>query len=818
MVDINSSSKNNSRELARQFLRAAATLRLEINGRNETYNFKKLFNRDGCAFVIYVVDTDIATCFTNPKIQTKRADFNSYGNIFPKDGDDAEIRLGLVSTLASYIFDELDTNWPIFQLPSHYKETEKVYAAVANKAQKSSKGKARASLLLAYAKERAQQKEQRTSDLLTNFSLDDSKEKISNSVLKVAKQIIEKEKKHIFAIEELKKYFQLQSSGCALSLEKGIDISRGNSSLDDVRHAFNGAFEREGGEYAKFHTLTDLWMVRLAAQKSQLSRDKFITDAEALATLEIINSRLPENGRIIFITGDTALLNAARQEIAFGCKDEFDQNYFTEFARKNIRHFHAFFADCFVGKRKDEQQEFETWLDGFLGTWASSYLYKDEKLQELANGEKGTSEIDSMSSEEINDLIEDWQKFRTYAVNWSLVRQNQVDKSNTTSLERIVNKLDAVETVYDLLETFSKFETTTENIKQNIWEEFVLDLSQTGTEFLFQGATRPARHSPNIRFQSLGDTTDIFQKYHNGDYQNNPELFDVDLGKIKRQTEDQKPGKNALGYLYYIVFAGAFAQASKWATALSLSDRAIHIIETSPSPIFYPDQNSHFSGREAYYIAAISSRICAKDMHAIEGSKKYLRKAYRALEIDHGAGTAENIKGIRFDIEAFSIELSTIYLKSFYINKKNTPYMEKEGVPTLEVQAASCWADCKRAVEHEGNNNLRTSLPIAGLNCLQVMTLKLSTARGNELQDMVKGIKSRPEIEQWHKALECVSQADSVSNSYLIASYGIVAKTIMGHKPNFYKHFNKQDMEAACVTRYDRKRFDWLLALCELTN
>ncbi len=795
------------------FLQAAARLRLEISGRNETLNFK---NKKKGNFVIYAVDTDIVTCYSAPSMTgpLKRDGQNGYGYIFPGDEKDEDAQTGLTSVLAEYIFEDLETDLPMLQLPTQHDETDRVYRAVARKTRESRISR---SVLEKNAQKIEKIVDEAYRELKSTISQKNA-DNTSSIIHKTAQKILEFIRKLNAPVEELRRYFILKAMNCALTLKEGMALfnSSSNKLYVQIADALEGAFNREGTEHLRYHQLCNLWMARIGSQKSSLiSKERFSTDAEALATLDIINQRLePLGGRMILITGDRSVIAASRERIQFAETKEFSRHYFSEFSKKYVRHFHAFLSDCLVD---ESATRVDSWLDGFLGVWKEG---QEDTLLKIASDRNKAEEAVGkfeLNDESINKLLEEWTGFKHYAVEWLLIKkEDDIEHDQSDKLEGVKDKLDLGQEKSDLIRSINEFAS---NTKRNLWDQFVDELTLTGTEFLFLQEAHHPRNSPDVRFDSLKHSEKVFQCLTSGAYRADPDKFEADLGGVAKDTLNNASGQNALGYLRYVIFSCAFAQDSKWETALTLVQRAIDIVENNP-PLKIKT-GSNISGREAYYVAACATRILARNSEEIAEACSLIDKAQNALDKDHEKDTASKIRGIRFDIERLAIELSSLYLVKFKSASETRDVTETLPLSDLQTKSIEIWRRCLLQNDEDDFEIKSSTLANIAVNCLQILALQYEQ-QPDRRADFKVQFKSL--VKEWVNTIdettyEEIQNSQDISaparRSFLIKSYLIFGQLLLGKSGGWNLHFTETEIKTGSVTIYDENRFEWLRSQCE---
>ena len=801
-----------SRQSIASFLQAAARLQREISAHKATNEFRE---KDG-NFILYAVDTDIVASFTTPARNgpLKADGQGGFGFIFPNDRVNIEEQVGLTTVLAEYIFHDLEEQWPIFQLPAHIDETVAMYNMVANKAHSLTVPN---QVELSTGQKFSDTTDRIFRDFFANTQNKPTENRNDDLIKKLAADILKQLSKETEPIRELSRYFHLQSTGCALSLQHGIDLFRADPNTLEIADALDGAFNRRGGEFTRFYELSNLWAIRLATEKNRTRN--IGSDAKALAMLDIINQRLaPLGGRLILITGDRSLLHSARNNIPTGQHNEFDHAYFSRFSRKYLRHFHAFLSDSLL---THSSQQIDSWLSAFLGKWSGKSHFGSKELDKIATDLDYAIKVSKQTKiNDVADISSEWTQFKKYSVDWLIAQQGR-DGTNDFN-QNIKDHLETIDNGTNSDEFITAFRKTVNSRKDDLWNRFVSELSLTGLEFLFILEEEPSRNSPDVRFDSLTNATKVFTNLISGSYRSEPDNFTRDLDKVKEDTGFHKDsGQNALGYLHNLIFSCAFAQDAKWPAALSLAQRAINIVENNPDII--TENGTNISGREAYYVAARATRITAQSQIDIVKSRQLIEKAAIALQEDLKKGKPNQILGGRFDIESLAISLSAIYLEKFSPEQSDKATASDFKLHSLREISITLWNECSERASNDESFIRNSTLVNIAMNCIQVFSLESEIM----LQSERNPLENTPsELKDWMDTIESCVEIDTnvgrpnaanqpVRKSFLINSYLIFGATVLGRKPQLYVNFTDDLIKNASVTLYDTNRYHWLRSLCE---
>ncbi len=805
--------------VARSWLIKAQSLDRYVSLEEETRQFLNISDEN---FVLYAVDTDIVMCYTSPwnlalgsssQSGTAGQKQVSYGEIFPPDIGDFQSASRLTFALAHYIFFELNNSWPIFQLPSHARETTSVFsAAAAHSRLETEKARQNLSLLETWAEiaerrvsEFVSQGAENT-DFLGSLGRLNRSEIIQqhdlNEILNQLETFVVNRDKSPNA--EMDRYLSLLLEGTLVSTNDATNIANGEP--DEVTEIL-GQLATDGtlSEWITEIGRRDEWVEllsdvhgisetgRRSKRVSKRRSEAILVDANALARLEILNNRLRElNGRVILITGADTILEAA---------DRYDPG----FKDKYIRHFHSFVPHLLANAVGSSYAETENTggTSDFLGFRALSY-------SEGRTPQKITHSIRSLLSSDPNafhDIKDEWIRVRDKMILASMTTSDGVGDELSDIFLRDLSNLRQTTSEDGASENLRKSlrEFATKIRKELVGERIALaaEFAATGIEFLLALGVSKERNPPDVRFDSYENANSLFNTL-----KESKNLRDLEpslrerLDSLSFDTEAKSPGVNDLGYLQFLVFSGVFATAGRWSIAAELAGYAVDIAETKP----VTKKGSHVSGREAYYVQASAVRLSARRIEDYTVVRDLLDKARSALEEDKADRPSLKIDRYRFDAEGVALSVGELHHNSM--------------IGDREANSAKVCLETALALLGEVKNTTNNALVELQLyvNILQLISILLQNDAESQTPANLALI-----VEDCHSAIRSFfsrTEDASIRQTNLIRSYLIFAECYLSSLGKIVSKCRESDLEAFFAsirgsTIYDKDRYKKLSKQCK---
>lgn len=793
------------------FICSAARLKREYVFRQKTVKFLQV---DPANFVIYAVDTDIVMTFTNPALKGPKNEKTGegYGQIF--DRDSPHDATAIASALGTFVFYHLSKDFPLIQLPTHHEETQIVYNGVARKANKE----------IDWTSSVAQQYEQE--DVEFRRHLIDIKE---DSILSF-KNIISKEgaspddqevkvEDHINELVDLTlgssgnytreyiKYLKLLTDGCLIPLEKFRTLLTKETGIPELRDALEGPDSLEG--WAQESVRVNYWVRQLSTQKSRRAgKQRIEIDARALTRLEYLNSKLHRLGaRLILISGDVGLRKASRlgnPGLADNC----------------IRDPCSFLIESFA--RLDDQSEIgsneslDTWLNGILADYTDSEGMEVDHLDRLIAREprilrrlKRKIAISDTGSKgnAFSAAIGKWEEIKKPIIAWHLAYSedeghffreliiNATRRSNKRQIRRALDQL----------------KIASKSRIDRIWDELLIAFTNAGMGLIYaiseSDAEKPlrSRNPPIIRFDSFPNATKLISQVVTVRSlgQLDPPI-NVWLEKLRDDTISKELGATDFGYLNCLIFAILCAAEGKWFVSRGLALRAIKIAQMG---VEKTKQGSHISGREAYYLFAICSRLTASKPEELNTVRINLDEARKALEIDHAHNSAPTIRGFRFRAEEIATNVTEMQFAQWGAGSDSEVVTR---APDLFAEIVGVIEEFSQKLVNKDVDeiSLRSTIGSLCINALQTAHIGFAS---QQLEFMDELRRSSQLFENVRTRIE--KHKTFLTESYLIFSDCLFNKKSIKRKEIDY-HFSDINIEKYSILWYDNKRFDSLRDVC----
>lgn len=605
------------------YIRSAAKLGLHL----KTWRADQEFAEHG-GIIYYAVDTDVVKLFSDPIGNL------NYATIFPDD--EKQTRRILARALGRFIFFRLTKEQPLFVIPPHDQEMDRVFMAIARNA----------------ARER-----KKTDDIwpklekyFQEYKQNQDTDALFHSLKKEPLDLIRfvyGEREGCFA--EVSRITELLKKERLLHIERSVEHCKGRPwafpLLDD---------ENDPQAYDILKELTKSWSNRLGKKQYQSSTD----DAEAMARLEWINRELEGTGkRLVLISGASYLHRAA-------AKYRWNNNQ--TFADLFIRHPKVFLAspDFLTPEDKNEKESNQElklstlqWLDVFLARFEGELIDIVTRLRDILahNNEQDIELAGKFLEKNPDDIVklkQDWKQFVDCAgVKYGLDSHREpldkiVEIITQKGLQALRDKVDAQAT--EVLRKFWESTTVT-----GFWSAYDLD-KQQGVFDTQQDI--PKRGVPALRFTLEPAATRakiLYRTLHHEDITQQKVTF----GTLK----DEDPS----GYTGFLVYALAFGAAGRWKAALALSEFALQIVDSKANIDKILEGSEPITGNEAVYLLAWAIRHDAKSASQLHKARRYLEEAQpRKAKATGGDGS-----DIRYESESIALNI-TYHLFHLFSSEK----------------------------------------------------------------------------------------------------------------------------------------------------
>ncbi|MET4323605.1 hypothetical protein [Bradyrhizobium sp. RT5a] len=426
-------------------------------------------------------------------------------------------------------------------------------------------------------------------------------------------------------------------------------------------------------QQAEWTELYNILSKIVAPDRYQHSRERLKVDTSALADLAFVNRILASVDaalKVVLVTGDRkmVLALAAAQETLGGSWGE----KMVQFAIDHVHHLWSFVdrigAD--IADNEGNNGHRSELFSGFLAFDGDEY--SDPDLTRLARYaiQPDSSLIGGLQNQDIDQAYHRWTDFSQGAAN--LHRYFLDGGKNIDAISEIlIGKLKLSNPDW----THSRIRALVQETIARARDRSNVEFSGIGANSILDAHKNGVRNPPDLMFDSLKVTDRIFK-----DLAAPKRIFqDADdfAKRFERIVDDCYQPK--LGsvvdddyrqecYLKYLVLGALFASANRWLVAEQHAENAVKIVErsrllkdplrTRPSP---DNLRSHMSGREAYYLLAVSTRVRANGDKAFNDAQRALTEARNRLAEDRRVMTGQGVPFIRFDSEDLELALARYY-------------------------------------------------------------------------------------------------------------------------------------------------------------
>lgn len=624
----------------------------------------------------------------------------------------------------------------------------------------------------------------------------------------------------------------------------------------------------------------DFFEWRMQALRSRQNSKQANLDAHVLAIIAAANwieyTNWKRTGdvifrrRFVFVTADKTMLLATynlhalivdfiqnRYPTEDPLQSELDRKHWhrwlKHFSRHYVRHLYAFAADLPGGEKAAD------WLkkDPFAGYKAGKSRAGALDLSELeqsvlAQYQKRRSALfdDTVTrlprqDNELGDLQDALGRWWDACQSIALESSKHIIKFEKDIIVRLENQANA---------QYLGYRDIAKKLKMLIEDNFdyaAIEFSDiTAAKLLTEAKNGNAlRNAPDLCYESLHNS----QKFLNFIQQpeapkrrvNIDEFKDFFARLIKDVSSDgpnhpiQKSGLTEMDlrkthYLQLVALGATFAVVEKWPSALFNAYRAISIINRMGSNAAPEGQASHYSGREAHFLATTCLRMRTKNHKDLNDARKQLAHARNAYQtdIDHrigldrqSGGSSDNAQrlrkkriDLRFDAEAFAIELSAYYLSRFEDEAEKKSACSGDAFSFLKAaqdklghlltHETPSGRDLRTVLQCLENNPL-TQLSIA-TNVIQLAVIESFQHEFNP--NLFDPMVTLEDLRTAIQTIKNLKRNEKVIVTDLVASYLLVGELLEEPKNIDHQQVAQTfaNREAFCVSIYDPWRYERL--------
>ena len=672
MTTTNDSSSTTSLLALKEFLLCALKLKVHCDAVKNDLHYTRNQGK-----ILYLVDGNIFNMFTQP-IEAH------CGIIFPDDNRDDGAILSL--TLAQHIFFSIDTNGSkVGIFPQHGVETVDYWTSLNLKTKSKSKSdiedqKSRKDVISFITKAIKESDSKARKDLLVSHQ-----KKIGD--------FLRSENSPHREFERLNRLLNLR---CVIPFETLLHSSGLNK---DELEAINSALHSDKWIY-NFHKNKILGLLskkKYRSNRSNRSVRGLEYDTDVLSTLYLINKTLLEKGFIVkcvLITADSRLIEAA-QNLPTPCLNpESSKETFHDFC---VRDPIGYLALPQLLKPTSEQTNntdsnpITDWLDGLV-SWFSTRPPR-MVIADIASG-KYDDFIERIDRTESGFYIEAkrrWQDYKDILI--------QGHTSSTPNFRQFLEIMFGTQLPSEGESKLAEVDLLAlpEREKNLVALEQAMMLS--GFQ-LFEESNFCARNPPPLKYGRYCHANELFDWLVQGRNQTD-QSHSVATYNIKRLLIEKE--EDDTGYAVYTVLAMVFAVLGKWDLVSNIANRAIQIASSDRG-----NKISKVSGREAYYLKAVSTRHNAKNDNDFAEAEVAIIKASELLKDDNASREPDekDITTLRFEAESSSIKLARLLRKYIFSDSYDNAETDLQSLTKL----FECFQEYKERIMEETDKRTKEYL------------------------------------------------------------------------------------------------------------
>lgn len=765
-----------------KYLKAAARQRYLMEPRLQDKQFVAAGGK-----LFHAVDTDVVKLHTDPShvAVASSSGREGYAQFFPDDDKLVSIALG--RALADFIFHKLNANaTPLMVVPPMEQELRDVYRAV--------RGDAETEQLQSIAEF---DKLRRLADRLKREAGGAQTLPLMLEHAPTLARLLGGTRGHV---AEYMRYLRLLRDKCILPLDSAIELP--SIATDEVLRAAL-APAASLAEIVSIRDLREDWIKRLKKEKNAgISSVRLYDDAQVLARIEWINARLDDRHRVVLISGDHAMHQAASAYTPDGATANFATLY--------LRHPKCYLSEKWVLSPERDyddssiETEFYRWLETFLANIQLDGRDRHGALRQLAD--RSVSEIAQQLNGELVNPTDLVTEFRMNWANYTNSIMLAHGRMPSDEYETTTNDNEAAKKLWsDITNSLMAIETQLDERVLETWDAFFESAAATGYVFLRQGKQKNersyARRGPLLVFDRFSQTNAFSQKIQTSYNPKHLDEFYQDLVKLKFGSDG-----DTSGYTFSLAFGMLFGAEGAWSAAAILAQRALHIAERQ--------EGDTITGREAAYLLAVSRRHAASNVADLEEVSKLLDRAEECLAKDIVNYPPLCVGNSRFQAERIALAL-TYHLFHRFQNELLPDYVIS--LDQIRMAALEALSDLGKERDATVRNNIERHL---------ITNLLMAALLENGVPDTKLLVSLKPQLGRLK--LNIANQGDVAKRpankpelaSSLVSSVVSVTECLI--EQNFQRRKNLQRKtleildaaaEFASVMPYDSARFRYMRQL-----
>lgn len=606
--------------------RAVVTLRERIFSWEDD---RKLINNNN-SLILFAIDTNIVKFFTTNSN-------NEYARVIPKinEKNNEESLILLSRVLSDFIFFKLTKEkFPLIVLRTTDEEIRRVYNAIFREANQEVK----------FAEEQLSSAHKRK---LLGHPIKQLEE-----IAPILVRFLKGTEGHA---SEFRRFSTLVSNKCLVTLDyflenKFIKDKAMSEALDDPKSmGINGTIQER--------ILVEQWFSRLTEHSTDSKPTiNIYDDAKVLARIEWINRWLNiESRKLVFITGDKSILNAA--------KTYSPPNHPTDtFLDLYLRHPQSY-IDAAVQSSESDIKRKTNKLSDILYTFINHFDFGEQAYR------NSLSRISSYSDEKMMAIVKPaLERYPSLVYDFNNHWQQYIQYHlldypfESKSFEKDDEYINIFNSAVDALDKY-KFQLNKRKLET--WESCFNVATEGG---LLLKKKSKARLAPVITYASFPVARKFVASMLEDD------LLSRDSSAYKSQLNDLLT-EDSSRYTYYLAYAVLYAAYGNWQITTILADQALEIANKT--------QNKNISGREATYLRAVALRYAASSVEDLIEIIPLLDQTRKFLDQDRKNRPYLLAGEIRFRAEYLSFYLAC-YQFEYYLSQK-IPKLIRETLPDFDL-------------------------------------------------------------------------------------------------------------------------------------
>jgi hypothetical protein len=399
----------------------------------------------------------------------------------------------------------------------------------------------------------------------------------------------------------------------------------------------------------------DWWLRRLDFEES-FAR----VDSTALGTLDRLNRCLEaQNVRVVLFTMNDEILEQGMRYAPFRHSDHRWRQF--NFTDLYIRHPRTLLFDPKILAIGGGNGADMGWLNALLSEVSDSYEGESlvshrahfRDVRQRANFEDLAHHALKKAPDIHDRLHKNWvdhlENIATAHVSTTEIARENIRK-------RLAMREDRLPDLHDVSRQMA------DDIEKG-WENFYLAAARSGYELIGLSEDKvrgQKRNVPALYLREMPEAEAVLDHI----YEPDGAIRYEGLIRTKIEAIEQRNDRESQ-YITALLYSLLFAFADRWPVAKLLAMRAVGI--GGGNEVNYRDAGQRVTGRESYFLAAVTHRLTAKGMVDLDIASSYLDEAVRRMpkEDDSDLRTSQPLTGIRFKAEQIAIDTARLLFEAW---------------------------------------------------------------------------------------------------------------------------------------------------------